>query len=119
MNYLTVSTTAYPTTPAATPAWTTPVLTTSSPTNSTASYQSSNPLMQRYYDNYKVFLKEKTNTTYDEYVGREILKRDDSASAYIRGRPSDSNNRPIGDEIKEHSDLISYFIDLFKHNSQV
>lgn len=82
------------------------------------SYSPRDPNIQRYYDNYKVYLKENTNTTYDEYVGREILKKDDSASAYIRGRIPDPNNKSVNEKIKEREDLISYFINLFKKNSR-
>ena len=67
---------------------------------------------QTYYDGYKRYLKENTNTTYDEYVGQERLLKEDSASAYIR------NKKPVPKDIAEDKTLIDYFIHLFNKDSK-
>ncbi len=66
---------------------------------------------QTYYDGYKTYLKENTNTTYDEYVGQERLFKEDSASAHIR------NQKPVPKDIAEDKTLLTYFIDLFNKDS--
>jgi len=73
--------------------------------------------IRKYYDNYKEYLKDHTNTTFDQYVGNQILKKDDSASAYIRKLTPDPKNNKVEERIKQHENLIDYFIQLFNNNS--
>ena len=76
-----------------------------------------NNSVRKYYDNYTEYLKDHTNTTYDQYVGNQILKQDDSASAYIRKQTIDPKHNKAEEKIKQHENLIDYFMQLFKTNS--
>ena len=70
--------------------------------------------IRKYYDNYTDYLKDHTNTTYDQYVGNQILRKDDSASAYIRKQTLDPKTNKVQENIIQHENLIDYFIQLFK-----
>jgi len=75
--------------------------------------------LRRYYDNYTVYLDDNSHTSYDKYLGKRILKRDDSASAYLSKNTIEPNNTTDKEEIviKEHETLIDYFIKTFINNS--
>lgn len=68
----------------------------------------------KYYDNYTEYLKEKTNTSYDQYAGEENLIQKDSVSAYVRKHTPNPHYSSEDKKIEQHENLIDYFIKSFK-----
>ena len=68
----------------------------------------------KYYDNYTEYLKEKTNTSYDQYAGEENLIQKDSVSAYVRKHTPNPHYSLEDKKIEQHENLIDYFIKSFK-----
>jgi len=73
-----------------------------------------NKSIRKYYDNYTEYLKEYTNTSYDQYAGEENLIQKDSVSAYVRKQTPNPQYSPEDKEITQHENLIDYFIKSFK-----
>ena len=92
----------------------TPVL-TSIPANTLAPMNDSN---QNYGIWDSKYLYDRTNTTYDKYVDELILKKGDSASAYMNNHKPDPKYKGIDNTIAENESLLDYFIHLFKTYSE-
>lgn len=67
---------------------------------------------------YSLYLHDNTNTTYDMLVDNQILKKGDSASAYMRANTQDPKYKGVDKTIAENETLLEYFIHLFKTYSE-
>ena len=61
-----------------------------------------------------IFLKNNTNTTFDNYIGNNILKNDVSASSYIMRNQPDPNYNDVEKKIEENKTLIDFFKNTFR-----
>jgi hypothetical protein len=69
-------------------------------------------------EKYSLYLHDNTNTTYDMLVDKQILKRGDSASAYMSRHTQDPKYKGIDKTVAESETLLEYFIHLFKTYSE-
>jgi hypothetical protein len=76
-----------------------------------------NDISKNEYLDYYDYLNNKTNSSYDYYVDKQILKNGESVSAYMRNHRPTSNNE-IDREIENNTNLANFFIHLFKTYSE-